>query len=584
MGPPCPSILYPPLHVRKAEEQSRRRLKPLGGRRAYPSSVPQSADELRALLQVRVTRFGCVIALLAFTFLAIGGLATQFVELQGAGAREIFLAQAGNLVVGSFVWGVTRSGDRSIRTLQMMDCLATWGSCSPFLLLAPTVPIYLRPEIVATLFVTYILAARAFLVPSTPRFTAFVGSVAVVGLIVSSYVTYLSERPHPDSPSAVGYAVANGVLGLITLFVTTFTTRTVFGLRERAREALEFGNYTLLEKIGEGGMGIVYKARHATLRRPTAIKLLQPTRAGEHNLARFEREVQLTSQLTHPNTVAIYDYGRSKDGFLYYAMEYLDGLDLESLVEFAGPLDESRVVHVLSQICAALDEAHETGLIHRDIKPQNVVLCKRGGLPDVVKVVDFGLVKELDGGANPGTSAVDQIIGTPLYMSPEAITQPSTIDARTDLYAVGALGMFLLTGEPPFRGTTVLEICGHHLHTRPELPAVRLGREVCAELSQLIMACLEKDREHRPSSARELMERLKACEVAAWRREDAERWWTENAEAVALFKRRSRAPTQAAHTLPAVTLAVDPQARGEGGPWHRTPSMPPDEEAQNARG
>ncbi len=559
----------------KAEEQSRSRLKPRAGRRAYPSSVPQSADEVRALLQVRLARFGCVITILAAVFLTAGGVATQFVTLEGA--RETFLAQAGNMAVGSFVWAATRTGARKMGTLQLLDGVATWGSCSPFILLTPSVPIYMRPELVATLFVTYILSARAFLVPSTARFTAFVGSVPVLGLIVTSYVTYLPGRPHPDAPSAIGYAVANGVLGFITLFVTTFTTRTVFGLRQRAREALEFGNYTLLEKIGEGGMGIVYKARHATLRRPTAIKLLPSTRAGEHNLARFEREVQLTSQLTHPNTVAIYDYGRSNDGFLYYAMEYLDGLDLESLVEFDGPLEQARVVHILSQVCAALDEAHETGLIHRDIKPQNVVLCKRGGVPDVVKVVDFGLVKEMDGGGRPGTSAVDQIIGTPLYMSPEAITQPSAVDARTDLYAVGALGIFLLTGEPPFRGTTIVEICGHHLHTRPELPSAKLRREVCAELEQVIMACLEKDRERRPANAREVMERLRACEVPQWERKDAERWWSEKAEAVLLFKRRSRIPLQAVSTLPAATLAVDQHARGAIEPWHQTPSMHGDE-------
>ena len=200
-------------------------------------------------------------------------------------------------------------------------------------------------------------------------------------------------------------------------------------------------------------MGIVYRAHHALLRRPTAVKLLPAGRAGESNLSRFEREVQLTSSLTHPNTVAIYDYGHTPDGIFYYAMEYLDGMDLEELVELDGAQDPARVVHVLRQVCGALAEAHGVGLVHRDIKPANILLCERGGIPDTAKVVDFGLVKQLStSGVGPGVSTVNNIMGTPLYLSPEAITSPEKVDARSDLYALGAVAYYLVTGKAVFEG------------------------------------------------------------------------------------------------------------------------------------
>jgi eukaryotic-like serine/threonine-protein kinase len=314
-------------------------------------------------------------------------------------------------------------------------------------------------------------------------------------------------------------------------------------------------------------MGVVYKARHATLRRPTAIKLLPVERAGAQNLTRFEREVQLTSQLTHPNTVAIYDYGRSADGILYYAMEFLDGLDLDSVVKIGGPLPASRVVHVMMQIALALAEAHDAGMLHRDIKPQNVILCRRGGLNDFAKVVDFGLVKDLQSASDASMSAVNTIIGTPLYMSPEAIARPGSVDARSDLYALGALGYFLITGTPPFRGDSVVEICSQHLHAALESPERRLGARVPPSLELLLVACLAKNRDERPASASELATRLADLNLAAWTRSDADAWWREHAEQVATVKReRSAAAAERASTVPIITMAVDLRQRGSQ-PW-----------------
>ncbi|HWM85796.1 MAG TPA: serine/threonine-protein kinase, partial [Kofleriaceae bacterium] len=184
---------------------------------------------------------------------------------------------------------------------------------------------------------------------------------------------------------------------VVAVVVGLWISRAIRNLRRREGDAWRLGPYTLEDKIGEGGMGIVFRARHAMLRRPTVVKLLPPERAGPSNLARFEREVQLTSQLTSPNTVSVYDFGRTPDGIFYYAMEYLDGVDLQHLIAQGGALPAGRVIHILSQVCRALAEAHGAGLVHRDIKPGNVMLCCQGGLSDVVKILDFGLVKDVAG-------------------------------------------------------------------------------------------------------------------------------------------------------------------------------------------
>jgi serine/threonine protein kinase len=259
---------------------------------------------------------------------------------------------------------------------------------------------------------------------------------------------------------------------------------------------------------GGGGMGEVYRAQHALLRRPTAIKLLAGD-VSETQLRRFEREVQLTALLTHPNTISIYDFGRTPDGRFYCAMELLDGMTtLQELVDDYGAQAPGRVVHILLQACAALREAHGAGLIHRDIKPANIMLCKNGGLPDVIKVLDFGLVKQVSGDGDAALSNTNVLVGTPLYMCPEAIAAPDRMDARGDLYALGAVGYFLLTGAPVFSAPTIVEICGLHLHQTPEPIARRSGRSISTELECAVLDCLAKD----PAAP---FERSRACRAVA---------------------------------------------------------------------
>jgi serine/threonine protein kinase len=375
-------------------------------------------------------------------------------------------------------------------------------------------------------------------------------------------------------------ALAAGAIFVFTLVVARLQRQA-----QRAEiEAKQLGQYRLLDKIGAGAMGIVYKGQHAMLRRPTAIKMLDVDRISEAATARFEREVQITCQLNNPHTVAIYDYGRTPEGVFYYAMEYLDGIDLQNLVDQYGPQTEGRTVSILRQICASLYEAHSLGLVHRDIKPANIMLNRRGAEPDVVKVLDFGLVKA-QGDDKTDRQSEGGLAGTPLYMSPEAIQAPDSVDARSDLYAVGAVGYFLLTGQTAFTARTLVELCQQHLTAIPDSPSQRLGRPISPELEHAILACLEKNRAKRPQTARDLATMLDRV-VATWTLDDAEAWWSrhergqhaaETASALAPtiapgadLTRDSRAPA-AAVTPSAAAPTSSPAAPSTGSPAAQPP-------------
>jgi len=325
----------------------------------------------------------------------------------------------------------------------------------------------------------------------------------------------------------VGIMLAAVVMMVIVAFLivqnTRRTQRELADLRRQAIEARQLGQYTLGEKLGEGGMGQVYRATHALLRRPAAIKLLREGQVSDAAMRRFEREVQLTSELTHPNTIAIFDYGHTPEGVFYYVMEYLGGLDLGTLAEHYGPQPPGRVVHILRQVCGALEEAHAHELVHRDIKPPNIILCECGNEPDVVKVLDFGLVKDL--GAEAGTME-NVVAGTPAYLSPEAIAQPDSVGPASDLYAVGAVGYFLLTGKEVFERPTLPAILAAHLLDAPPPPHERLGAPINEMLEELVMQCLEKDPANRPASAHALRRALGTVELEhPWSEEDARAWW-----------------------------------------------------------
>jgi len=281
----------------------------------------------------------------------------------------------------------------------------------------------------------------------------------------------------------------------------------------------QVGNYAIEEKIGEGGMGVVYKARHCLLKRPAAVKLLQSTSFDRAAVQRFESEVQLTCQLTSPNTVAVYDYGVTPQGLLYYAMEHIEGLTLSTLVNRFGPVTDGRCVHLLMQACRSLQEAHACGLIHRDIKPDNIMLTRRGGVCDVVKVLDFGLACTMDGKHHG-------VCGTPAFLAPEAIMSPETADARRDLYALGAVGYFLLSGSHLFDARETPDVLRHQVRTVPPPLSKRCERQIDPALEAAIMSCLAKDPGNRPASAGKLAELLSRCPCASeWSDQHAIEWW-----------------------------------------------------------
>lgn len=314
----------------------------------------------------------------------------------------------------------------------------------------------------------------------------------------------------------------------VAAFAAIYASHVIHSIRREAFKAREFGQYRLKEKLGSGGMGEVYRAEHVLLKRPCAIKLIKPENETDATaLARFEREVRATAELTHWNTVEIYDFGHTDDGTFYYVMELLPGLSLEDLVDEHGPLPPERAVHFLRQTCRALREAHVGGLVHRDIKPANIFAATRGGIHDVAKLLDFGLVKQGRSKEAEGAGATQagSFAGSPLYMAPEQASEFGKADARTDIYALGAVAYYLLTGEPPFSGKSPVEII--IAHSRDEVvPPSRVRDGIPEDLEKVVLRCLAKKPEDRFPEVGSLERALADCECAGkWDEQQAAVWW-----------------------------------------------------------
>ena len=321
---------------------------------------------------------------------------------------------------------------------------------------------------------------------------------------------------------------------------------------EQAERRFEhYGQYQIEAKLGEGGMGTVYLANHALLRRKAALKLLRADHSSPDAIERFEREVQVTSTLTHPNTVAIYDYGRTDDGTFYYVMEHLDGFDLQRLVALTGPLPQARVLALMRQVCGSLAEAHAAGVVHRDVKPANLFVCTRGGFADTVKVLDFGIVHvgTIDRGEEP------IVLGTPEYMAPELFESATRASAQSDLYSLGICAYYLLTGAPPFSGGATMDIGRAHLTESPQRLAELLAEPVDPELEAAIAACVRKEPSARPSSANALITLLNRSKLAQqWSQADAAAWWATHWPVLRLA-RVSTTPSQSKRSIMVSTRA-----------------------------
>jgi serine/threonine-protein kinase len=368
-------------------------------------------------------------------------------------------------------------------------------------------------------------------VPTRPAkaLLATIASVSSVPIVIGSMIA--SGRTS-FQPGAGQFFFSIVFPYLLVVALSYAGQRVVYALGKEATRAQQLGSYRLIERLGRGGMGEVWRAKHRLLARPAAIKLLRPSLGeasdGEMALRRFEREAQVTSQLRSPHTVELWDFGMAGDGRFYYVMELLDGLDLDALVKRHGPVTAERAIYLLRQICQSLAEAESHGLVHRDIKPANILVCRYGGEYDFVKVLDFGIVKMTHATSRDAIVTQENVLrGTPAFIAPEQVLSRENIDSRADIYSVGCVAYWLLTGDLVFSGDTPIAVMMHHAHTPPVPVSQRTELPIPPQLDQLILSCLEKDPARRPQSARELSRRLGEIPLPApWTEEQAFLWWS----------------------------------------------------------
>ncbi|HEY5945360.1 MAG TPA: serine/threonine-protein kinase [Kofleriaceae bacterium] len=505
-------------------------------------------EESRAYLQTRLTllykiMFWAYVLLVASqAVLWETTLKSKKPEHQNA----IYVAAVAALVLMAVLWRICLVRHRlSFGWLYFLDYFYALGSGTVLGMAALFAYDYPPSHYVSLIYAYIAIFTRTIIVPSTGRRTLLAGSLCFGPMVTAAIILGITYNlMAPGHVFALGATLLSGV----AIVLAASGSDIIYGLRQKVSAAQQLGAYKLERKIGEGGNGAVYLAHHIMLRRPTAVKLLLPDRVGAENVERFEREVQHMSQLTHPNTVAVFDYGRSPEGHFYYAMEYLGGgVDLQNLVAKYGPQPGGRVAQILGQVCGALSEAHDNQIIHRDIKPANIILCERGGMPDFVKVVDYGLVKEITAKGNVSTQV---ILGTPAYVAPEAITDPENVGPACDLYALGAVGYFLLTGKRVFEGKTAVDICIQHVTAQPKPPSQAAAIYVQPELEAILMKCLSKKPGDRFASAYDLAAALRGLPATKdWDLPDARLWWRE-------FKTQDKEASRRADSS-TMTITVD---------------------------
>jgi serine/threonine-protein kinase len=513
-------------------QPSPRRLQPA----LPPGAVPGSAGDIRGLLRTRLRFISLVVfALSAYGLITCGISLLRNFDLyatQWAYTPPAFLLFFTALLLAVVLWTKRPLSLRQLRGIELtifgLFLVALDWELFCDLFSSPPFPEAARwersPEeeifflnldaTYSSVGFTLLIVCYATLIPSDwRRCTLVVGTMALTPLAVAATAGVLVM---PDPAVFFRYYVlAMGLVLAIAVALAAYGTHRIELLRQEAVRARQLGQYRLKQRLGSGGMGEVYLAEHLLLKQPCAIKLIRPERAGDPaTLRRFEREVQATARLKHWNTVQIYDYGHAADGTFYYVMEYLPGLTLDQLVKQHGPLSPGRAVHLLRQACLALREAHALGLIHRDVKPGNIMVCERGGVADVVKLLDFGLVKAV-GPTRPEETLTQDgaIAGTPAYMSPEQASGKDQIDARSDIYSLGAVGYFLLTGQPPFPRDRAVEVIVAHLH-EPVRPLTDLRAEVPADVQEVVLRCLEKDPARRFADVGRLHDALASCACA----------------------------------------------------------------------
>jgi eukaryotic-like serine/threonine-protein kinase len=501
--------------------------------RGLSSSLP---PDLMEQVRGRV-RLLALLLLLAFSFdplvyfsmWAIASVAGYPVVLGQLGFRLLDLAA---VAASAALWWVARSRAVSADRLHTLGLL--YQIAISFTLALTTFwQSYLQKGIIPSLtWVPFVVILFPLILPGPPR--RMLLSAVAAGMMAP--LALLALELTGKVPVDTGAYFDAAFSSLLAVGFAYMGARVVYRLGREVAAARELGSYRLEEKLGEGGMGEVWRARHRMLARPAAIKLIRPGPAqngrvliSEDALRRFEREAQVIARLRSPHTVDLFDFGVAENGTFYYVMELLDGLDADRLIRRFGPLPADRAIFVLRQICHSLSEAESCGLVHRDIKPANVFLCRYGEDHDFVKVLDFGLVKAFDEVADAGQALTREhtVHGTPAFIAPEQALGRADLDGRVDIYATGCVAYWLLTGHLVFTADTAMALLLHHVHTAPNPPSARSEQLIPPALDQLILACLAKDPTQRPQSARELSRRLGEINgVGEWTEERARDWWS----------------------------------------------------------
>jgi serine/threonine-protein kinase len=518
-------------------------------------------SDLRGLLQYRLRMAATLLFAALAAFLLRNLIVTPPPERAD---KSIFIAHLlATLGLGAATALLWSRWKPQLRQLRLVECFVFGNTAFFFVWMQFSVgcwctiqqqPVYLR-LFVAEVSIPWIILIQTYglFIPNTWKRAAAAAILMALCPILAAAAVGIE---HP----AMLQALKDGGFSLIGLFVGIPAVASIYGshrigsLHREAAEARQLGTYTLRQKLGAGGMGEVYLAEHHLLKRACAIKLIKPSQAADPQaIARFESEVRTTARLTHPNTVEIYDYGHTDDGTFYYVMEYLPGLNLQELVERFGPLPPGRAVHLLQQVCSALREAHGVGLVHRDLKPGNIFAAERGGIYDVAKLLDFGLVKlSLPSPDSIKLTQEGAVLGSPLFASPESVLGDGTPDPRSDIYSLGATAYFLVTGKPVFEGERPLRVMFAHANEKP-IPPSQIQPGIPADLEAVILRCLEKDPAARFPDMAALQKGFEACRCATeWTSEHARRWWLDSDEAD-----RGK-PSMPADEL-AMTLIVDGQ-------------------------
>jgi serine/threonine-protein kinase len=510
-----------------------------------PDSSISSALPPDLLEQVRKrVRILALLLLAAFALDLVFAVGTAISLLLTDGSVPAVLVERGALLFGNVI-GVTASlvlwwaaGSRRVSSSRLLTLGLGYEILVCFIIAIATLwGHYLETGFLPNLtWVPVVVILFPMLLPGPPR-KMLMGSIAAASTVPIVLALLDISGQIVADPSSYRTAVMDSAFAVVFAYVSA---RVIYGLGREVAAARRAGSYQLEELLGQGGMGEVWRARHRLLARPAAIKLIEQdvTGGNDQRIAtdaaqRFEREAQAIASLRSPHTVELFDFGTADNGAFYFAMELLDGLDADTLVRRFGPIPAERAIHLLSQVCHSLSEAHSRGLVHRDVKPANVFVCRYGEEVDFVKVLDFGIVKELQGETgDPGLTNADAIQGTPAFLAPEQALGTADLDGRCDIYSAGCLAYWLLTGQHVFTADTPVALLVHHVQTDPVPPSARTELAIPSALDEIVLACLAKDPTERPQTARELARRLGDVElIAEWTEERAREWWALHQEA-----------------------------------------------------